>query len=212
MTTIPGLDPPSALRQRLSIVATAVPTLLLSAKFAYVLVAPTAGGNLQWAVDAVTLLLLEFFLVHAGFMSIGVMAMEGRARILLAAGLGAFYLLFVALFAYLFESKAMFAMAAVLLTTRLGGAATRAKGEFGAHVAVSVAGVLFYLGAVIGTTIPEGFPAFGFTPDVLAAIRPAFGDSEGVWIDEPHRAVAGAALYFLLLGLFDLARLFRVRG
>jgi hypothetical protein len=155
---------------------------------------------------------MEFFMVHAGFMSLGVMAGERRWRIGIAIGLAAFYLLFIAMFALVFDAKWMAVVAAALLAGRLGGAALRGPAEFPERIVVSVVGVVLYLGAVTATAGPETFPAFGFTPAVLQELRPAFGNTSGLWVDEPHRAVAGAALYFFALGLLELARLLRVRG
>jgi len=74
-----------------------------------------------------------------------------------------------------------------------------------------VVGVVFYMAAVIGTAAPQSFPAFGFTPAVLQELRPTFGSSSGVWVEEPHRAVAGASIYFMALGLFELSQLRRLR-
>ncbi|MGE0876412.1 MAG: hypothetical protein AB7O31_17250 [Burkholderiales bacterium] len=206
------IDKPSPTRQRLAILVAAVPALLLAAQFAHVLVAPLAGNNRQWAVDAVVLMLLEFFMVHAGFMSLAAMAGERRWRVGIAVGLGVFYLLFVAMFAYVFDALAMAAVVAVLLAGRLGGAALGGPGEMTSRIIGSVVGVVFYLGAVTVTAGPESFPAFGFTPEVIRELRPAFGSTSGLWVEEPHRAVAGAAAYFLMLGLFELGRLLRVRS
>lgn len=210
MSSAAHIDRPSPTRQRLAILVAAVPALLLAAQFSWVLSAPLAGNNREWAVDAVVLMLLEFFMVHAGFMSLAAMAVEGRWRIAVAAGLGVFYLLFIVMIAWAFDAPLMALLVGALVAGRLGGAALRGPGEMNARIIGSVVGVVCYLGAVFGTTVPESFPAFGFTPAVLQELRPALGSSEGLWVEEPHRAVAAAAVYFLLLGIFELAQLRKV--
>jgi len=125
----PPVATPSAAQQRLAILASALPTLLLAGLFAHVLIAPLSGNNRQWAVDAVVLMLMEFFMVHAGFMSMAAMTGERRWRVGIAATLGVFYLLFIAMFAFLFDAKWMAIVAAALLTGRLGGAALRGPVE-----------------------------------------------------------------------------------
>jgi len=212
MTGGPASDAGTPGRQRLAILAAAVPALLLAAQFAWVLSAPLTGRNREWAVDAVVLMLLEFFMVHAGFMSIAAMAVEGRWRIVVAAGLGVFYLLFIVMIAWAFDAPAMAVLVGALLAGRLGGAALRGPGEMDARIIGSVVGVVCYLAAVLGTTIPEAFPAFGFTPAALQELRPSFGSSKGLWVEEPQRAVAAAVLYFLLLGIYELAQLRKVRA
>jgi len=59
-----SMEQPSPARQRLAILAAAVPALLLSAKLFHVLFEPLAGANRQWVVDAVLLMLLEFIMVR----------------------------------------------------------------------------------------------------------------------------------------------------
>lgn len=203
-------DTPSVARQRIAILAAALPALALSARFAWVLVAPLEGGNAQWAVDAVTLLVLEFFLVHAGFMSMAAMTGPRTWRIGLALLLGAIYLGIIGVFALVLDGPGMALIAAVLLAGRLSSAALGGPGEMKERIAGSVVSVVFYMAAVIGTVAIPGFPAFGFTPEAMQALRPLFGFSSGVWIEEPYRAVAAASIYFLALGLFDLSRMLRV--
>lgn len=202
---------PSAARKRAAILAAALPALLLSGQFFHVLFDPLAGGNRQWAADAIALMMVEFLLVHAGFLSIAVMSGAGLQRAAGAVVLAASYAVFVGLMAWLFRQPVLLLMAGALLAGRLWGAATRGEEELAERATVSVQSAILYLGLVMGSAVPEHFPAFGFTPDVIRELRPALGAQGGIWVEQPQRAVAGAALYFLAHGVFELARLLHVR-
>ena len=199
------------MRQRAAILVAALPALALSAQFTYVLFAPLAWNNRQWAADAVALMALEFVMVHAGFMSLLVVTTGARARrIALAAALCAVYLMFIVAFSRLFGQLAMILAAAALLAGRLADAAASGQDGFTERAGVSVFSAFLYVIVVAGSTWPR-FPAFGFTPEVLRELRPLLGDGRGLWERQPQRVVAAAAVYFLAQGLFELARLRHAR-
>jgi hypothetical protein len=60
-----------------------------------------------------------------------------------------------------------------------------------------VAGVLFYLGFV-SLTVLAPVPELGLTPRVVASLGLP---GEGLWIDEPHRALAFGFLYFAVTAI-----------
>lgn len=197
---------PSAARQRAAILVAALPALALSAQFTHVLFAPLAWNNRQWAADALTLMGLEFVMVHAGFVSLFAMSGTRARRIAAAVAIGAAYLLFIVTFGLVFGQPAMMLAAAVLLAGRLAGAAAGGPAELTERAGVSAFSAVLYIIVVAGSTWPR-LPAFGFTPEVLRELRPPIGDGSVVWGAEPQRVVAAAAVYFLAQGLFDLARL-----
>ena len=200
------------MQQRAAILLAAVPPLLLSAQLVHGLYAPLSGSNRQWAVDAPALMMLEFFMMHARFISMFVMVGDRRRRIALAGCLGAIYLLFIAMFGFFFGTLTMVVNAGALLAGRLAGAALCGPSEARERISVSVFNVVLYLGVVAATAAPAAFPAFGFTPTVLQALGPALESASGLWAVQPYRAVAGAALYFIVLSLLELSRLRYVRS
>jgi hypothetical protein len=184
----------------------AVPQLWLGWTLYGVLHEPLAGANRLWATDAWLIMIMEFFLVHAGLMSMGIiMVRELRLRALIAIGLAAFYTLFFLAFWHVSGGSPVVLASAVLLAGRLidahGGGAM-----FGERAFVSVTGVLLYLAGVFATVIPDPFPRFGFTSEVMAELKPAFGDAGGLWIDDPQRVVAFGAAYFTANGVLDVLR------
>jgi len=63
----------------------------------------------------------------------------------------------------------------------------------------AVNGAAYVLGAFITTLLPV--PRLGITREIVA--QQGF-TSSGLWPDQPHRAIAFGALYFTVLGLFEL--------
>jgi hypothetical protein len=191
----------------LTALVSAAPQLWLGWMLYGVLHSPLAGTNRLWATDAWLIMVMEFFLVHAGFMSMGVVMMrEPLKRALVALGLGSFYALFFTAFWFISEGSPIVLVPAILLVTRLVDAHGGGHDLFGERAFVSVTGVVLYLIGVFATAVPDPFPAFGFTPEVIAEIRPASEGSGGLWIDEPQRVVVFAAAYFFANGLLDVAR------
>ena len=62
-------------------------------------------------------------------------------------------------------------------------------------------GVILYLLVVAGTVFLP-IPEWGVTGSVLSEVYP--GRGSGLWEAEPERAIAGAAVYFLLIGLAEI--------
>jgi len=173
--------------------------------------------DIAWFRSGVLALLLEFFVIHAsGFMAV-LMYDPGTPagkRSLQVAGLGAFCLVFISGFAWGFDAWWMLIVFAWLLFGKLQaiwtGAAPTERDR--THAIVSWAlSVAVFLGAV-GPTVESDIPVFGAGPDMRDAA--GFDAKGGVWEAEPHRALAGAVLYFTLMGLSRpiLARAFAVRG
>ena len=194
----------------------ALPELLSAALLLALWVEPQRF-DIGWFRSGVLTLLLEFFVIHAsGFMAVLMYAPGTPAarRSLLVAGLGAFYLVFISGFAWVFDAWWMLGAFAWLCFGKLQaiwtGAAPTERDR--THAIVSWAlSVAVFLGAVSFTVMVD-VPLLGAGPEVRDAA--GFDANGGVWEAEPHRALAGAVLYFTLMGLSRplLARAFAVRA
>jgi hypothetical protein len=161
-------------------------------------------------------LLLEFFVLNSGgFMAVLMYDPETapRMRMLQIAGLGAFYVLFIGAFAWGFDAWWMLGAFAWLIFGKLQAIWTGATPteRDRAHAITSWAlGVAVFLGAVFATAMLDDVPMLGATEEVRD--KAGFdGKSTGLWEAQPHRAIAGAVLYFAIMGLSRplLARGFR---
>lgn len=172
--------------------------------------------GIEWFRSGVLTLLLEFFVIHAsGFMAVLMYDPETpRAkRGLQVGGIGAGYLLFISAFAWGFDAWWMLLAFLWLCFGKIQAIWTGAEPVEADrwHAIVSWAlSVAVFLGAVFLTVFVE-VPEFGATAAVRDAAR--FDAKGGVWEAEPHRALAGAVLYFTLMGLSRpiLARTFTPR-
>jgi len=180
----------------------ALPDLASAALFLALWIEPQRFG-LEWFRAGVLALLLEFFVLHAsGFLAVMANDPESprRTRLLWVGGLGAGYLIFVALLGYSLDAEWMIAAFVWFCVSKLLGVLRETPTERDRFHAIAgwAMGVVLYLGAVFAT-VTFDIPELGAT----AALRDAAGfDAEGgVWEAEPQRALAGAALYFALAGI-----------
>jgi len=179
----------------------AIPDAALAAAFALAWARPDIAA--PWLVrDLVLVMLYEFIVVHStGFMGAAWFAATGRrGRVLMVLGLGLLYTLFVGGFAAAFGTWwPLLAFWGLTLNRALPMLLRQARpGEEGALVLRTwVAGVIFYLGFTALTVVAD-VPPLGLTPDVAAAVDLPGG---GLWIDEPHRALAFGSLYFAATAL-----------
>ncbi len=182
----------------------AIPELVSAAILFWIWLEPTRFGT-DWFKSAVLTLLLEFFVIHAGgFMAVLMHDPEtprGK-RALQVAGLGAFYLLFMSAFAWGFDAWWMLFAFAWLCFGKVQalwtGAPPTEKDRFVA-IASWALSVAVYLGAV-GATAAMDVPRLGVT-DAVRDAAGFDGHSKGLWEAEPWRALAGAVLYFAVMGL-----------
>lgn len=183
----------------------ALPDLALGATFLITWFHPATFG--EKAVSGFLLLmLLEFITVHsAGFM--GVVLVSGwtkRKRLLALLGLGCLYTIFVGGFALSFGEwwpvwSFWLLMANRLLGVLIGQAPEGREKVF--IMASWAASVFFYVAFVFLTSFAP-MPAFGLTPEFVGGLGLPGG---GLWIEEPHRVIAFGFLYFLAMGLAELA-------
>jgi hypothetical protein len=181
----------------------ALPELISAALLLALWLEPQRFG-LEWFRAGVLTLLLEFFVIHAGgFMAVLIHEPEApRARrALQVGGLGAFYLVFMSAFAWGFDAWWMLAAFTWLCFGKIQALWTGAPPtEDDRMVAMAswAFGVVAFLGAV-GLTVIADVPRLGVTDALREAA--GFPASGGAWESEPHRALAGAVVYFTIVGL-----------
>jgi hypothetical protein len=178
---------------------------LISAGILLALWMEPARFGTDWFRSGVLALLLEFFVIHAGGFMAVLMHDPGTPRgkrALQVAGLGAFYLLFMSAFAWGFDAWWMLTAFAWLCFGKVQALWTGAdpveKDRFVA-IASWALSVAVYLGSVAATAILD-VPRLGVTDEVRDAAGFS-GASKGLWEAEPWRALAGAVLYFTVMGL-----------
>ena len=150
-------------------------------------------------------LLLEFFVIHSGgFLAVFLNAPEDsrRNRALISLGIIAFYLAFISLFAWGFNAWWMVPAFAWLCFGKVqalwSGREPTEKDRFVA-IASWALSVAVYIGSVFATATLD-VPQFGST-DAVRDAAGFDGKSTGLWESQPWRALAGAVLYFTIMGL-----------
>ena len=184
-------------------IAAAVPCFYLSWVLANVWREPMAWNNGNWVRLGVGLLLLEFILLHSGAFMVGVLGQQANSKqqLKVAATLLTFYSLVVWGFAMSLDTPALLWIFAGIILGRSLNLLLNPKDSKQAIMARSGIGVLLYLLVVFGTVFLP-IPELGITDTVLSEVYPDRGG--GLWEREPERAIAGAALYFFLIGLAEI--------
>jgi hypothetical protein len=198
-------------RRRYTDYIAAVPDLGMAAFCLLLWIRPEIPG--PGMIRTVTLvMLLEFIVIHsAAFM--GSVALGGPSttkllkygRVKAVIGLGLFYTLFVAGFALAFGTWWPIVAFWVLTFNRLLGSILAHEEptdiqKKGMLAGWAIGAVAYLMGAMVTTIGPV--PRFGITDAVVSA---AELPGEGIWIDEPYRAVALAVIYFGVIGWYELS-------
>jgi len=157
----------------------------------------------SWVRLGVGLLLLEFILLHSGAFMIGVLGQRQNLgqRLKLAGGLLAFYSTMVWAFALSLDTPALLWIFAGIIIGRSLNLLLNPQASRRAIMARSALGVVLYL-LVVFATVFLPIPELGITASVLNEAYPERGG--GLWEREPERALAGAALYFLVIGFAEI--------
>lgn len=185
-------------------VVKALPDLVTAGLLYAVWLEPARFGLESFRVAAFTLM-LEFFVIHAGgFMAVTVTDPQATPRVRLAR-LGAWsagYLAFVGLFAVGLDAPWMvgaFAWFCFAKVQAIWSGAPVTELDRSHAVTSWALSVAVFLGAIF-VTLAYDVPELGATAEVRAAT--GFDEkSTGTWEREPHRALAGAVLYFAIMGL-----------
>ncbi len=196
-----------------SAVAASAPCFYLAWTLVQVWRDPLSIDQGSWVRFGVGLMVLEFVLLHSGAFIAAMVAtrqhLKGKLKLL--GILLLFYSLMVWGFAVSFESAALVWIFVAVTAGRVAAAITAgADGKLaaGAMAARSAIGLLLYLFTVFASVFLP-IPEWGITPSIVADVYPDRGN--GVWEVEPQRAIAAAAVYFLLLGMAELFILGPVR-
>ena len=164
---------------------------------------PLAWDEGNWVRLGVGLMVLEFVLLHSGAFMIAILE-QGKAlqhQMKMALGLLAFYSLMVWGFSQTLDSPALVWIFAGIILGRSIGLLLNPAESKQAIMARSAICVILYLLIVFGTIFLP-VPEWGISSSVLTEVYPDRGS--GLWETEPERAIAGPALYFLLIGLAEL--------
>jgi hypothetical protein len=184
-------------------IAASVPCFYLSWVLVNVWREPMAWDDGDWVRLGVGLLLLEFILLHSGAFMVGVLGQQHDIRKQLkgAIVLLAFYSLMVWAFAMSLDTPVLLWIFAGIIFGRSLNLLLNPKDSKQAIMARSGISVILYLLVVFGTVFLP-IPELGITGSVLSEVYPDRGG--GLWEREPERAIAGAALYFFLIGLAEI--------
>lgn len=165
---------------------------------------PMAVESGRWVRLGVGIFVLEFILLHAGIMlgAAAAGASSGGARLLGTLGLTAVYALFAGAIALGFRSRMLFmsflGMVAGRFVALVVGISNEDQGLLLAHAVLGM--VLYFTMVMASVFLP--WPRRGITEAIAAESR--VPNSGGLWVEQPHRAIGPAAVYFLLLGTAEV--------
>lgn len=167
---------------------------------------PMAWDDGNWVRFGLGLLILEFVLLHSGaFMSATIARQDAMLkRLQIFAGLILFYALMVLGFALSLDSMSLLWIFGGVCLGRLVTALTNNSEGAKTMMARSANGVLLYI-LVVFATVLLPIPEWGISTSVLNDVYPDRGG--GLWERQPERAIAGAAVYFLLMGIAEIKTL-----
>lgn len=174
----------------------ALPDAITSAIFLTAWIAPGIPGP-EAVRNLMLTMLIEFIVVHSSAFYAGILqTSESRIRsTLLMLGLAAFYMMFVAAFAFAFGSTwPIFAFGWLLLSrfAHLWMRPTQGSRETERMMMTWVASCAVYvLGAIATVMLP--LPALGITPEFTASMHLS---GSGEWIERPQTVLAFGFLYF----------------
>jgi len=181
----------------------AIPCFLLSGILFGVWADPMDWDDGNWIRFGVGLMLLEFILLHSGaFMAVVLGIKQSLSkRLMVFFGFVLLYGLMIWGVSLALDNSGLMWIFIAVVAGRLTTAFFNREIGIGAILARSTIGIVCYLFVVFATVFVP-VPEWGITPQVLEQVYPDRGS--GVWEDEPQRAIVGAAVYFLLMGLAEL--------
>ena len=174
----------------------AAPDAITAAIYLTAWVEPSIGGP-ETIKNLMLTMLIEFVVIHSSGFYAGIAALDIGAykRLLMLAGLGAFYMIFILAFARAFHSTwPIFAFGWLFvcrffhLWLRPAQTEREVSGLMGLWV-VSV--ITYIIGAMATTVLP--LPALGITPEFTASMQMA---GSGEWVQRPYTVLAFGTLYF----------------
>ncbi|GEM_PF-3085089 len=188
--------------QFLGALAAAVPALLMAQKLWRVWGDPRAGDHPDWVRSGIAIFLMEFIIIHSGVFFATTFGPRAETPVTVMVGLCAFYLLFAAIIGWAFRVPGLTSSFVMLMIGRAVFASLfMTARDFKLLKAHSLTGFILYMFCIfLGLTV---LPRRGMKTEI---VRPmVVGCGSGAWIEQPHTAIGGAAVYFALLGLIELA-------
>ena len=184
--------------------AATAPLAYLSYVLFNVWLAPMQWDGGSWVIFGVGLLLLEFVSLHSGMFLVAGMRKYSPLsnRFLFIGLLVAGYTLIMYGFSLEFGgAQLMWVFAGVMLGRLVSlGYGDDTKAAAGLLIARSSVGIALYV--ILGfASVLVPIPELGITDEVLSEVYP--DRVGGVWGNEPHRAIAMAAMYFGLMALAE---------
>ena len=183
----------------------AMPSFVMGFRLLAVWRDPMSIDGGRWVRYGVGLFVLEFILLHAGVMLGGAAAASGGGLDGTTLLLLGFYALFAGAIALGFGNSSLFKSFLFVIGGRavgsLLGISTESQALFLAH---SLIGMVLYISMVM-TSVFIPWPRRGITEAIAAEQR--VPGSSGLWVEQPHRAIGPAAVYFLLLGVAEVSLL-----
>ncbi len=188
--------------------ASAIPYFILAVVLTRAWIDPMSVDDGAWVPLAVGLMALEFILLHSGvFMgTVAFQAKTATRRYGFFALLAGFYAIFAVAFSLVTGSWEILKIFGFLMAGRLVTLMVAAAEGKRQLIARSAAGIASYI-PIVFLTVFVPFPEFGVTAEVLREVYPGRGG--GIWEQHPERAIAGAILYFGVMGMFELWHLAR---
>jgi len=166
---------------------------------------PMAVEQGRWVQLGIGVFVLEFILLHAGIL-LGAHAMTTSSGGLSLGGatlLLAFYALFAGAIAMAFKSHMLFMSFLWMVVGRFVGVVIGISNDDQAlFLAHSLVAMVIYFALVVASVVLP-WPRLGITDTVAATTR--LPKASGLWVEQPHRAVGPATVYFLLLGIVEVA-------
>jgi len=193
-----------SLAQVLMALSFAAPCFAMGTQLLKVWRDPMAVENGRWVNLGIGVFVFEFILLHAGIM-LGAATMDASSGVMAVGGavlLAFFYLLFAAAFAFAFKSRMLFMsflwmvigrFVAVMIGTSLAD-----RQLFMAHSLVAM-GIYF---PMVFASVFLPWPRLGITKAIAAQTRDP--KASGLWVEQPHRAIGPATVYFFMLGAVEV--------
>lgn len=178
----------------------ALPDSVTAAFFLMIWIAPLGFGD-YGVRNAMLIMLVEFFLVHASGM-FGAVVFKDHVplcrRMLDVLPFGLPYALFIGSCAYFFEAWWPFLAFGWLLIGKialvLDPGSTDAERRQQMQARWATTGMVYVIGVMVTSIMP--LPRLGITPDLLPRLDLP---GSGLWVEKPHTVIAFGVFYFSIL-------------
>src|SRR5262245_49642260 len=186
------------------ILLAAIPDLAVGLSFLAIWISPRSfpDGAVSYYL---LVMLLEFIIIHSSaFMGNALLAPAARSRrALVVVGFGLFYSLFLVGFSLSFHTawplSAFWLLTANRLSSLLLVSSPSDEDRRALMRGWAATGILYLMAAFITVLLP--MPRLGLTAAFVETLALPGG---GLWIEQPHRAIAMGFFYFTAVGISEL--------